>query len=156
MKKQLIIVLIILAALGGYLVGNLETREPNEEKLEEPVSKVDVTLQDGDRFDFLVEPDYQSFDLEELTFMAGLGVELNLELADSRYSSAYYFPKNIEIRATDETKMETNYGDEISFSELRDMSEGTTGPSHSKVVGDFFTSEGEFFVEAEEIIKTIQ
>ena len=156
MKKQLIIVLIILAALGGYLVGGLETRRPNEEKLEEPVSRVGVSLQDGDNFYFLVEPDYESFNLEELTFMAGLGVELSLELVDSRYSSAYYFPKNIEIKATDQTEIETNYGDEISFSELRDMSEGTMGPPHSKVVGEFFTSEGEFFVEAGKIIKTVQ
>ena len=156
MKKAIILILIIGAALGGYLVGGLKTTEPNEEISEDTGSKVDVSLQDGDGFDFLVEPDYQSFDLEEESFMVGLGVGLNLELGERRYSGSYYFPPEIEVRVGEETTMETNYGDPITFSELRDMSEGVTGPPQAKVIGDFFVVEDEFFVEAEEIIKTVQ
>lgn len=156
MKKAIILILIIGAALGGYLVGGLKTTEPNEEISEDTGSKVDVSLQDGDSFDFFVKPDYESFDLEEKTFMAGVGVDLNLKLGEREYSSLYYFPPEIEVRVGEDTMMGTNYGDEINFSELRDMSEGVMGPPHAKIIGDFFENEDEFFVEAEEIIKTVQ
>lgn len=157
MKKVTAFALIIIAVFGGYMLGSLEAPESEEELADdEPVKEIDLSLQDGDRFDFSVHPNHESFDLEEKTFMAGLGVGINLELGERRYSSSYYFPEDIEIRVIDQTIIRTNHGEELNFAQLHDGSEGRSGPPYIKVVGDFFLDGDQFFVEPDKIIRNVQ
>jgi hypothetical protein len=125
------------------------------------IEQLNAEIKVGGSFNFYIEPEYESFNLEEKTFK---GIIVYFEIRDDGgavYRSIKDIIVNIDASNAQITTFvagtEIIYEDNLNFAELRAMSDGITGSSIMTVIGEVFSIENnEVTVVVERIQRDIQ